>query len=210
MIDQPRIHKPRFGSKAKGADYERSVCTRLSMWVTNNIRKDSFWRSAMSGGRAKVGLKRGDGSKFAAQAGDVVATHETGNLLISLFVVECKSLKSLDIATAFFGKLGVIGRVWNTLELEAKSFDKLPLGIFKQNHKPEIVCTNYDGWLLLRRGGLPRLMGICGPGGPHVMLFREMLATVDFDKIRQYIREGTEADQMREAERELFRQSTRV
>ena len=50
--------KPGYG-KQKGGEYERTVCKKLSLWVSNGTRDDIFWRSAMSGGRATLQRKKG-------------------------------------------------------------------------------------------------------------------------------------------------------
>src|ERR1041385_2036835 len=88
-----KLKKPRVNGKRKGSQYERYVCQRLSWWVSKRTRTDCFWRSAMSGGRNTVNKKQGKGKQTEAHAGDVVATHETGNDLMSFFVMECKHHK---------------------------------------------------------------------------------------------------------------------
>ena len=48
------------GGKAKGSSFERLICKELSLWITGGEHQDVFWRSAMSGGRSTVAMKKGD------------------------------------------------------------------------------------------------------------------------------------------------------
>ena len=73
---------------AKGSQYERDMCRRLSLWWTANTRDDVFWRSAGSGGRAKVRGRAGRNT--AGQHGDVAATDPIGAPLIDVVTIEIK------------------------------------------------------------------------------------------------------------------------
>lgn len=76
------------GSSAKGSDYEREVCKRLSLWWTDDKRDDVFWRSSGSGARAKVRGRAG--AQTAGQHGDVAATDPIGAPLIDALTIEIK------------------------------------------------------------------------------------------------------------------------
>lgn len=73
---------------SKGSSYEREICKLLSMWWTDNERDDIFWRTSISGGRAKTRQKAG--KKTFGQYGDIQATDPIGQPLINLCLIEIK------------------------------------------------------------------------------------------------------------------------
>ena len=75
-------------TKAKGNNFERLICKKLSMWWSQGERDDIFWRSATSGGMAKVRSKQG--KKTFGQYGDIQATDPIGQPLIDLCAIELK------------------------------------------------------------------------------------------------------------------------
>jgi hypothetical protein len=72
-------------SKAKGSSFERDICKRLSLWVSDGEEQDCFWRSAMSGGRSTVANRRG--VKLNRQAGDITSTSPEGHALTDKFFI---------------------------------------------------------------------------------------------------------------------------
>jgi len=146
------------GGKQKGAQFERDACRRLSLWISTGKRKDIFWRSAMSGGRATVGLKQGD--QLSAQAGDISLVDPLGASFINTFVVECKFYKDLKVQNLIFeGKSGLL-EFWQQVNRDAVSHKKLPFLIAKQNNYREILCLNNAGFgkLLSRRYHKPNVI----------------------------------------------------
>ena len=89
------------GGKAKGSEFERQVCKTLSLWISDGERDDIFWRSAMSGGRATLAIKKG--SISTAHAGDITPTHSLGFEFLEQFMVECKFYKDLNVESLIFG-----------------------------------------------------------------------------------------------------------
>ncbi len=76
------------GSKRKGGKFERDMGKALSLWWTDNVTDDVFYRTASSGGRATV---RAKGKKVTyGQYGDLQAVNPVGKPLMDLCVVECK------------------------------------------------------------------------------------------------------------------------
>lgn len=73
---------------AKGSNYEREICKRLSLWWTGGRRDDVFWRSAQSGGRATVRSRKGQ--QTVNSHGDAAAVDPDGAPLTDLFVIEIK------------------------------------------------------------------------------------------------------------------------
>jgi hypothetical protein len=118
------------GSKAKGSKFEREVCQKLSLWVTGGEKRDVFWRSAMSGGRATVGAK--SGRDHARQAGDVCAVAPEGHALTGTYYIECKFVRSLRLDRFLLGS-GPLAAFWRVAAREADRYGRAPLLIAKQN-----------------------------------------------------------------------------
>lgn len=167
------------GGKQKGSAFERKICKDLSLWITNGLQEDVFWRSAVSGGRSTVASRKG--KRFANQAGDLSSVHPAGHTFIDNFVVECKHYKDLRIA-GLLTKTGNLVDFWNTIKKEAKHYEKLPMLIAKQNQLPVIVCLTAASldWLDLYRHRTlwaPRL-------DMHIVLFSDFLDNAKFSLTR--------------------------
>jgi hypothetical protein len=124
--------------KQKGASFERKTCVALSQWVSGKKRKDLFWRSAMSGGRATLGLRKGD--KHLSQGGDVSAIDPLGAPLTERFCIEIKFYKDLDLAAFWLG-YGTLFRFWKRASEDAGKYGKEPMLIAKQNLYPTLVLV---------------------------------------------------------------------
>lgn len=160
------------GGKQKGAGFERLVCKSLSEWLTGGERQDIFWRSAMSGGRATVGLKKG--SIFSSQVGDISSIDSIGQNFIDTFSVECKFYKDVNSGNLIFGKDCVLLNFWYQARSDARKHHKIPLLIVKQNNKPIIIITN--------KKGIEKLVGVFVIAliydyGMYIALFDELLET---------------------------------
>lgn len=127
------------GGKAKGAGFERDICKALSLWITQGKNEDCFWRSAMSGGRATVGKRKG--KDLARQAGDITATSPEGHLLTDYWYVECKFVKKLDYHLALITGEGALARFWKEAAQQATAHKKMPMLIAKQNMQKTIVLV---------------------------------------------------------------------
>lgn len=126
------------GGKHKGSAFEREVCEALSLWVTDGRKKDVFWRSATSGGRATSAHKRGE---HIRQAGDICAVSPEGHEFCNQYFIECKHYKSLGILDFILNDRGRLARFWQVCKKEARKYDKIPLLIAKQNNIPTLVVT---------------------------------------------------------------------
>jgi len=73
---------------AKGSQFERDICRRLSLWWTDGDSDSVFWRTSNSGGRATVRSKKGQKTKNAY--GDLCAIDPVGQPFIDTFAVEIK------------------------------------------------------------------------------------------------------------------------
>lgn len=158
------------GGKQKGASFERDVCRRLSLWVSNNKQEDVFWRSAMSGGRATVGHAKG--KRMAAQAGDISCIHHTGSKFADLFTIECKFYRDLNYTGLITGK-GHLVEFWHEAMLQGRRYSKHPMLIAKQNQYPPVVCLDKAGYLKLGLEGKACLM--VPPLKMRVVLFDDFL-----------------------------------
>lgn len=132
----------------KGADFERSVCTKLSLWVSGGLREDLFWRSAMSGGRANLAHRRARGANFKAQSGDITAVHPDGAPLLEVFLIECKFWEDLGLGPMCFKTYGKLGKAWEKTVDQAAEEERLPIMVVKQNRKHPLIILNGQGMYL--------------------------------------------------------------
>ncbi|HET9285666.1 MAG TPA: hypothetical protein VFR24_27250 [Candidatus Angelobacter sp.] len=133
-------------SKQKGGEFERTICKRLSLWISRGQREDLLWRAAMSGGRATVAAKKGQ--MLTAQAGDISCIHPMGEPFIRRFYCECKFYNNLQYSSLLLAK-GNLANFWNTTKVEAYKYEKLPFMIAKQNRLPTTICTDTNGVMAL-------------------------------------------------------------
>lgn len=127
------------GSKQKGSSFEREVCAALSLWITNGKDKDVFWRSAMSGGRATVHVRKGVANR---QAGDICAVAPEGHQFTDRWFIECKHVKNLELASFLLNGTGLLAGFWRKLLEQAEAHNKEPMLIAQQNRMSAIVMTN--------------------------------------------------------------------
>ena len=130
--------KPGMG-KAKGAEFERYCCKRLSLWVTKGKRDDVLWRSAMSGGRATLQLRQEVINK--AQSGDMTAIAPEGYTLCERCLFECKSYADLGIATGLLKGTGLLVKFWTDTQNAAEKYGKAAVLIAKENRLPVMVLS---------------------------------------------------------------------
>ncbi len=125
------------GGKSKGSQWEREICVKLSLWLSNGKQEDVLWRSAMSGGRSTIAFGRG--KRLATQAGDISSIHAIGNPFTNRFLIECKSYADLNFLGLLTGK-GRLMEFWGELLVQAAAYSKLPMLIAKQNRVLPVVC----------------------------------------------------------------------
>ena len=127
--------------KSKGSAFERRICQHLSLWATNGKRRDVFWRSAMSGGRATLLQRKG---RVASNiSGDIAAVGKEGHELLDRFSIECKSYKDLGLVAFLLGThKGLLSSFWNHHRGVAISAGKRPMVIAKQNNMPVVVLLD--------------------------------------------------------------------
>ncbi len=128
--------------KQKGGAFERKTCKELSLWISHGKREDLLWRSAMSGGRSTVALKKG--KKFKTSSGDISAIHSLGFHLTSKFMIECKHYKNLEFAGLIHNR-GKLIAFWQKAKIEATNHSQLPILIAKQNNYPTVAVMCREG-----------------------------------------------------------------
>lgn len=153
------------GGKQKGGAFEREVCKALSLWVSHGRREDLYWRSAMSGGRATLGARKG--KDLAHQAGDITAVHPDGHALTNHFYIECKHVKNLDFGQFLVKGTGKLAKFWKTCKKEALKHKRQPVIIAKQNGWPILFIAEYDTF--------NHRASVDMNGGPSIWLFDRLL-----------------------------------
>lgn len=131
------------GGKQKGGSFERLICIKLSEWVSDGKKDDLFWRSAMSGGRATVGAKKGVSRK--SQSGDISAIAPEGHALTNSFSIECKTYADLILDGLLFDKKGGITSFWRQTLRDAINSEKMPMLIAKQNRSIILLGLSSPG-----------------------------------------------------------------
>jgi hypothetical protein len=136
------------GGKSKGAGFERQVCQQLSQWLSGGARKDLLWRSAMSGGRATLGLRKGE--KHLSQGGDVSAIDPLGAVLTAKFCIEIKFYRDLGLGPFWLG-YGTLAKFWERAQEDASKYGKEAMLIAKQNQFPTLVIVGTSSRLAFPR-----------------------------------------------------------
>jgi hypothetical protein len=158
------------GGKAKGADFERAICEKFSLWVSGGKRKDLYWRSAMSGGRATV--RRGD----VRQAGDICAVAAEGHYLTDTFYFELKHYKKITLDCLLWDK-GELITLWKQTLVQAAKYNRVPVLLFRKNGWPVVWCTTYEGMYALNKIIHPRVRTKVSSGSMFFLLLDDILKT---------------------------------
>jgi hypothetical protein len=128
------------GSQRKGSAFERKICKALSLWVSKGRRRDLFWRSAMSGGRAKIFRRQGHDMRH--QAGDICSVSPDGHVLTDYWCIECKIYRDLQLDNFIFGLPGPVLRFWKQTCDEAHRSGRHPMLIAQQWRGPIFVVMS--------------------------------------------------------------------
>ena len=134
-------------STDKGFEFERRTCRQLSLWITHGERSDVFWRTATSGARATMALRRGESVR---QAGDICAVAPEGHALMDLWYLELKSYKNLEITSFVLRGRGLLSGFWRTTVAKAAAHGHPgPVLIAHQNLFPTILLMpeTDDPWV---------------------------------------------------------------
>lgn len=122
--------------KSKGSSFERELCKKLSLWVSNGTNEGVYWRSALSGGRSTVAFSKG--KILGSSAGDISCIHPDGQKFLDKYFIEAKFYRDLNMAGLFFNK-GTLFTFWEVAKREAAKYGKHPILIAKQNQYPALI-----------------------------------------------------------------------
>lgn len=134
-----------MGKAAKGGEFERNTCKRLSKWWTQgeSERDDIFWRSSQSGGRATQRAKFG--KKTFGAYGDIAFVDPIGAPLLKMFTIELKrgssygyagDLLDVDLEKSKHKWLKCLAQVKGSAKLAASKYWML---ICRRDHRLPIV-----------------------------------------------------------------------
>jgi len=176
--------------KAKGSEYERTICKQLSKWISEGARDDCYWRSQSSGARFTQRKKKGTDTE--GQCGDITSTSDIGKILIEKCNIECKFYKDLQIWSLILSnsKGGMIS-FWDQTVRDAESSSRLPIMLCKQNFKPTLFCTDdklsgfLNSWFSLR----PRVTVLNSVRTMKIYIFEDDILTLDPKMFQQMLSE---------------------
>jgi hypothetical protein len=92
-----------MAKSSKGSQYERSICKKLSLWWTQDLkepRDDIFWRTSQSGGRATTRAKQNISTAYSQ--GDITFIDPIGSPFIDTCLLELKRGYTKDIEVLNF------------------------------------------------------------------------------------------------------------
>ena len=160
------------GGKGKGSAFEREVCRRLSLWLSQGQRDDLLWRSAMSGGRATVQFRQG--KMNLTQSGDVSAVGQGAFEFCERVFTECKYYRALQIDRGIICGTGSLVKFWEKAVEEAFKYNKQPLLIAKQNLYPPLAIVKIAAPGMSGVFSDSEPLFILPTWGAHVYLFDEV------------------------------------
>jgi len=138
------------GGKRKGSAYERDRARALSLWLTDGKSSTELIRSVSSGGWQ---------SRADRQAGDLAANGEVGAQFRDVFVVECKH-RDADLFYRIRQNPSEdnLQGWWKKTAAEALRSDAVPMVLFKQQRRVDMVCLPVDFGLHYAAGPYLRIV----------------------------------------------------
>lgn len=152
-----------MSKSGKGSKFEREICVKLSLWASNGVHEDWYWRTAGSGARATVRGRKG--KTTTGHCGDICATCPEAKFLLDHFAIECKKGYSrhtiADLLDKPEGAAKQEYEKWfEQAELSRKhSGAKSWLLIVKRDRRDALVFTNFGASL---RNGVMAEFRCCG------------------------------------------------
>lgn len=143
---------------AKGGNFEREVCAKISKWWTEGERDDIFYRSAGSGGRFTARKK--SGKDTINGAGDVIISDPLGKPLMDKWSIECKTgyatkrdgeIIRWDVIDFLDSKQSnpVLQKMWDQCQRDADLSHREPILIFRRNGRtPCLMIRHQYYWQL--------------------------------------------------------------
>jgi len=148
---------------AKGGNFERELCKKLSLWWSNGKADDWFWRTSGSGSRAT--MRRKNNKIKEEDFGDIKSDHPETKEFCDLFCFEaktgyCKKTKvkrkkdaSVTSKEVLWSVLDLLDSAqkepqfisfWNQVERDSKIVNKIPLLIFRRPQRKPCIAM-YQG-----------------------------------------------------------------
>ena len=133
----------------KGSNFEREICKKLSLWWSEDLRDDIFWRTSISGARATTRSKKGQGTSYSQ--GDVTFIDPVGKPFIAACLIEIKRGYTNEISVLDFidRKRGepLLWKWWRRLEKDRRQIRrKYSLLIFKRNQRRTCIMLDKEMW----------------------------------------------------------------
>ena len=130
--------------KQKGSGFERDVSRLLSLWWSDGANKNIFWRSVSSGAKATQMKKLGE--LLNSQSGDIALLSPITCKFIDDFYLELKFYKEFELTSNIMlpKSKNKLYRFWDDTIIQANTYSKAPLLIFKSNRNPICVCYNIE------------------------------------------------------------------
>lgn len=123
--------------KRKGSSFERKICRLLSLWWSNGINPNIFWRSSSSGARATQ-------RSLQVHRGDITNIEGEGVEFITTFVIECKSYKEIDFLKTVDVPFSGWYKWWQQSEKDAIASFRRPLLIMHRNNHGTYIVIHTD------------------------------------------------------------------
>ena len=160
---------------AKGSQFERDMCRRLTKWMTGEEKPEVVWRSSTSGAKATMEHKAGRRSHMG---GDIVAIHPKGQWLTEMFSLEFKNRKSFGSLPLLFLNRAAVLDWWDQCVSDAKAQGKIPWMIFKEN-RSKIYTISPAKFIPLQPPQANKFLTIHAPNREPfmVMLLEDLLNT---------------------------------
>lgn len=173
------------GGKNKGSEWERATGRALSLWLTNEERKDIFSRNVLSGGTFT--LAESKGAKSSHMPGDLMAAHPLAFKFLERFSVECKHLASIGLEAYFWDTRGGkdLGEIIRLAKRQAASIGLEYMLIARQNRRDPLIFVNGDiGKQILgasrgTRAAIFPMYHLLHRGSTFVMRFDDMIRFTD-------------------------------
>jgi hypothetical protein len=122
-------------SKEKGAEHERVIGRKLSLWLSHGEKNDIFTRNVLSGGSFTRFQKKGEDKGIP---GDLAAAHPIGYAFLQRFEVEAKHWADIQADAILWGGKGALLGVIETLEKRVTA-DRSFILIARQNRRPDLA-----------------------------------------------------------------------
>lgn len=116
--------------KKKGSRFERKIARELSLWLTDGSDDTQLIRSKQSGGWSR---KKGN------QFGDLAPNGSRGQLLRSVFVIECKAREDFKFQHIWSSLEPGLYAWWNQVVSESSEVDAVPMLVYSKNYAPNLV-----------------------------------------------------------------------